>query len=176
MRLKIATAFAVLAVAAGTASAATYTVNLDPTLANQTVSFASMTSGPSFTDTFNFVFSPATFPGSSFGGAFASQFTFSAPANIDFSSATLNGMSATLTNVVTNIGPFNVYQSTLVASAIGNGSNPVFSLVVNGTGAGNYMGTLDVATTPVPEPGTYAMLLAGLAAVGFVAKRRSTGI
>lgn len=27
-------------------------------------------------------------------------------------------------------------------------------------------------TTPVPEPGTYAMLLAGLAAVGFVAGRR----
>lgn len=30
----------------------------------------------------------------------------------------------------------------------------------------------DVSVTAVPEPGTYAMLLAGLAAVGFVAKRR----
>ena len=29
-----------------------------------------------------------------------------------------------------------------------------------------------VFTTPVPEPGTYALLLAGLAAVGFVARRR----
>lgn len=32
---------------------------------------------------------------------------------------------------------------------------------------------LQIVATPVPEPGTYAMLLAGLAAVGFVAKRRS---
>ncbi len=32
---------------------------------------------------------------------------------------------------------------------------------------------ISVNVTPVPEPGTYAMLLAGLAAVGFVAKRRS---
>ena len=32
---------------------------------------------------------------------------------------------------------------------------------------------LQVVATPVPEPGTYAMLLAGLAAVAFVAKRRS---
>ena len=39
---------------------------------------------------------------------------------------------------------------------------------------GNYLaGTrFTVNITPVPEPGTYAMLLAGLAAVGFVAKRR----
>ena len=32
-----------------------------------------------------------------------------------------------------------------------------------------------VMTTPVPEPGTYAMLLAGLAAVSFVARRRRNG-
>lgn len=34
-------------------------------------------------------------------------------------------------------------------------------------------GVLDnISVTAVPEPGTYAMLLAGLAAVGFVARRR----
>jgi hypothetical protein len=31
---------------------------------------------------------------------------------------------------------------------------------------------ISFAVTPVPEPGTYAMLIAGLAAVGFVARRR----
>ena len=30
----------------------------------------------------------------------------------------------------------------------------------------------DVVTTPVPEPETYALMLAGLAALGFVARRR----
>ncbi|MCB1995276.1 MAG: PEP-CTERM sorting domain-containing protein, partial [Rhodoferax sp.] len=31
----------------------------------------------------------------------------------------------------------------------------------------------DLTVAAVPEPGTYAMLLAGLAAVGFVARRRN---
>ena len=30
----------------------------------------------------------------------------------------------------------------------------------------------DVVVTPVPEPETYALMLAGLAAVGFIARRR----
>jgi hypothetical protein len=32
----------------------------------------------------------------------------------------------------------------------------------------------DIVTTPVPEPETYAMLLAGFAAMGFIARRRRT--
>ncbi len=38
------------------------------------------------------------------------------------------------------------------------------------TGKGSYGG--NIAATPVPEPETYAMMLAGLVAVGFLARRR----
>ena len=41
---------------------------------------------------------------------------------------------------------------------------------VSGTKAGHYSITSDVS--PIPEPETYAMLLAGLGALGFLARRR----
>lgn len=38
---------------------------------------------------------------------------------------------------------------------------------------GNYSGTLSVEVTPVPEPGTYAMLAVGLGLLGFTARRKT---
>lgn len=35
-------------------------------------------------------------------------------------------------------------------------------------------GSINFATSPIPEPETFALLLGGLAAIGFVARRRST--
>lgn len=48
----------------------------------------------------------------------------------------------------------------------GNGANPDFS---NLTLFGR-----DIVTTPVPEPATYGMMLAGLAVVGAIARRRKS--
>ena len=77
---------------------------------------------------------------------------------------------------VTLGGNSSTYNVTFAAS---------YSLVWNAAVAGSQLVKFDslnggnggpvidnVMLTAVPEPGTYAMLLAGLAAVGFVAKRR----
>jgi len=53
----------------------------------------------------------------------------------------------------------------------------MYSLMVKGTGItgmnASYGG--NIVATPVPEPETYAMMLAGLAALGFLARRRKNG-
>jgi hypothetical protein len=67
------------------------------------------------------------------------------------------------------------WQQQLVANPIVNQfGNPS---TVDSLSAAPITFTFDIATNqlvlaPVPEPGTYAMLLAGLAAVGFMARRR----
>jgi len=47
-----------------------------------------------------------------------------------------------------------------------------YTLAVSGTSIGDSRYTTIVQLAPVPEPETYAMLLAGLGVMGFVAKRR----
>lgn len=67
------------------------------------------------------------------------------------------------------------WQQQLVANPVVNQfGNPT---AVDSLSAAPITFTFDIATNqlvlaPVPEPGTYAMLLAGLAAVGFMARRR----
>ena len=57
-----------------------------------------------------------------------------------------------------------------------------FTLVVNGYAglagsvgqaiSASYSGGINVIPTAVPEPESYALMLAGLAAIGFIARRR----
>ena len=46
-----------------------------------------------------------------------------------------------------------------------------YELKIEGSGTGSYFG--NIVISPVPEPQTYAMLLAGLGLVGFSARRRN---
>ena len=44
--------------------------------------------------------------------------------------------------------------------------------VVQGAGGGTYSSDVNLALAPVPEPETYAMMVAGLGLLGFVARRK----
>ena len=83
----------------------------------------------------------------------------------------------------------NAGDQTFTASSIGlaQSTNPTFAGYVNFkvTGAATSITGVEFASTAqafeianvsaVPEPGTYATLLSGLAAVGLVARRRRAG-
>jgi hypothetical protein len=54
-------------------------------------------------------------------------------------------------------------------AAIGPG---VYTLAVSGTQPGMYLGAIDVAAAPVPEPSEWVLLLAGLGGIAWVWNRR----
>ena len=127
-------------------------------------------------------------------GGFMDYFTFTLPANggsgysvanFQFLPGQYNTVLQTL-SVVSNLnGMMFDFDDTTVSSSVIPGSNSlslalssqpagdyylVVSGIANGTQGGIYTGAISV--TAVPEPETYAMMLAGLAALGFLARRR----
>ena len=110
-------------------------------------------------------------------GSFLDTYTF-----------TLGGESvvdATFLSRNINFGSYSLFDGTgmtsLYSSSFGGQASfsnswtldvGVYSFAIGGMAgsAGSY--SLVASTTPVPEPETYAMLLAGLGIIGFVARRR----
>ena len=130
----------------------------------------------SFSDTFTFAFSgPAIIDvwlnTSASKGQLASQ-------QIVFTSATLNGMALDIDPAWVAGGTVFRTAGLFQAPAEGN-----FVLTVNGYAglegsvgsviSASYSGGINVMPSAVPEPGSYALLLAGLGVVGFVARRRA---
>ena len=72
---------------------------------------------------------------------------------------------------VTNLGGGIVVDS-ISGKSLNLATNTAYTLVVGGTSIGASQYTNIIALAPVPEPETYAMLLAGLGLMGFVARRR----
>lgn len=126
----------------------------------------SFSSNQHFSDTYNFSLDESSFV---LAGATA-QLDFNFLRNIDVTSVTLVGGGLTASY---NFGPVALSFSDLLAGT--------YQLVVSGDVTGRfgraaYEGALltlpSELSAPVPEPETLGMLALGLAAIGFVARRR----
>ncbi len=151
------------------ASAQNFTQNI--VVSNQTTGFTQthLEAAPNtaFTDTYNFDVS--SFGSNIWANASIISFGTTAAQNIDFTSATLNGQALIIDNSQ-NSG----FMSLAFTPGDFNLNDPL-KLVINGTAGTNatYSGTLNITVAAVPEPETYAMLMAGLALVGFSSRRKN---
>lgn len=157
MNIKSLLAAVSMAVAAGAVQANDVTGT--PSFSGLTATFEALHTAGAFTDTFTFLVSGST-------TASVSIVTIGAGvADIDFTGSTLNGAPLVLT---TDAGGFVELLYTPSAYAV---TGPL-TLVITGTSGANasYTGSLNVGA--VPEAGTLALMLAGIGAVGWVARRR----
>ncbi|ACB34590.1 conserved hypothetical protein [Leptothrix cholodnii SP-6] len=144
MKLKSILAIAALSLGAMAANAGT----LQATSTANTYKFTGTDD-----DSFSFVLSGSNAVGSSV---------------IDFLTGGITSVTIDGTSFVNVLGDGSFWSFTGI---LGAGSH---TLSVDATAPGLYKGSLQMtpATAPVPEPETYAMLLAGLGAIGFMSRRR----
>lgn len=175
MKMKLATAAAVAAGLLATAGANATTTHLGAAAVGVPLPFAGYVPAAGlFGDTFTF-----SLPTNGGTGYSVTNFTlipgtfntilntlslFSNPDNVLF-----NGDDTWL--ATSSVPGVNSIDLAFAATPAGNYYITVGG-VANGTMGGIYNGAISVSAAPIPEPETYAMMLAGLAALGFLARRR----
>lgn len=111
-----------------------------------------------------------TVPGTIYTLSFdlGSSSAYGIPSAIDASVLVVNVGTQTQTFTSTASGANNWQSYAMNFTA----ANPTTTIRLVGSAGRDYVGLDNVAVTAVPEPGTWAMMLAGMAAVGSVASRR----
>ncbi|MEO8930617.1 MAG: FxDxF family PEP-CTERM protein [Caldimonas sp.] len=165
MNLKCLLVAATLACSAGTVLADPPPVTLTPAGAGMFSGAFTQSADGLFIDTFTFL--PTTFAG------LVSVTLSSLSGPVSFFTASINdqnfsflpesdGPDFSFAATVTNDVPLTL---TVFGAVLGDDGNPA--------GMGSYHGTINAATVAaVPEPETYALMLAGIAAIGWGSRRK----
>ncbi|MFN3513494.1 MAG: FxDxF family PEP-CTERM protein [Phenylobacterium sp.] len=164
-KLLMAAAAAVAMTAAAPAAHAAHVINFASPAADGSISGAFKhegIAGGAFSDVYNFMWPSNGIA----GGTISSSFQTSIFNDIDFTSVTLNGAEFQIGS--TGQVEFRFLNDLLVTGGMQQ-------LIVSGTSGGNgsYAGTLTFfPSAAIPEPATWAMMIAGFGLAGAALRRR----
>lgn len=168
---KIAAASALSAGLVGAAQATTYVVPLTATTGTtQTGSFsATVTAAGSFTDDFIFT-SPPPLAAMTFAELTDTGVTFGSVTLLVFGTTTSLPLTGSLTATGFTLSDASVSSALYKLEITGTATaGAKYTGSITGT---SFDATPPVVTAPVPEPGTWALMLAGLAATGASLRRK----
>lgn len=133
-------------------------------LSSGSAAFSNTPVAGGFADHLNFTLASASI----FNGSITS--VLNGNQDVDFTSISLTGPSGVFLFNLLLGDPVELWAAPATGFSLAAGSYMLTMIGTNSAGVGSYAG--NIAVTAVPEPETYALLLGGLLATGFILKRR----